>query len=90
MVWIKDRIGMGYHARNRHEILLIAKRGALPPPEPGNRPDSVVEAPRAEHSAKPSEFYEILERMYPGVPKIELFSRTSRDGWAAWGFEAAA
>ena len=88
MVWVKDKIGMGYHARNRHELLLIAKRGQFAPPEPANRPDSVVSAPRQEHSAKPSEFYAIIERMYPGVPKIELFSRGKRDGWAVWGNQA--
>ncbi len=88
MVWVKDKIGMGYHARNRHEILLIAKRGALPPPSPSNRPDSVVEAPRTAHSAKPSDFYTIIERMYPGLPKVELFSRSPRQGWDAWGFES--
>lgn len=85
MVWVKDRIGMGYHARNRHEILLIAKRGQLAPPDPSNRPDSVLEAPRLEHSAKPHDYYDLIERMYPGLPKIELFSRSPRAGWAAWG-----
>ena len=90
MVWVKDKIGMGYHARNRHKILLIAKRGALPPPAPSDRPDSVVEAPRLAHSAKPPEFHGIIERMYPGLPKIELFSRSPRQGWDAWGYEAAA
>lgn len=90
MVWVKDKIGMGYHARNRHEILLIAKRGQLAPPEPSNRPDSVVEAARQAHSAKPATFYELIERMYPNAPKVELFSRTPRDGWSVWGYEAAA
>jgi MT-A70 len=27
MVWVKDKIGMGYYARQRHELLLIGKRG---------------------------------------------------------------
>jgi len=85
MCWVKDKIGMGYYARNRHELLLIAKRGNMPVPQPSDRPDSVVSAPRQAHSAKPDEFYAIIERMYPGVPKIELFSRGKRDGWAVWG-----
>lgn len=88
MVWVKDKIGMGYHARNKHEILLIAKRGQLAPPEPVNRPASVVESPRQKHSAKPAEFYDLIERMYPALPKIELFSRSPREGWTAWGNEA--
>ena len=31
-VWVKDRIGMGYWFRGRHELLLVAKRGAVSPP----------------------------------------------------------
>ena len=42
MVWIKDKIGMGYYVRNMHEHLLIAKRGNLPPPT-DTKPASVVE-----------------------------------------------
>ena len=90
MVWIKDKIGMGYHARNQHEILLIAKRGEMAPPEPSDRPSSVLQAPRLEHSAKPLEYYDIIERMYPKQNKLELFCRSPRDGWAVWGNQAAA
>ena len=87
MVWVKDKIGMGYHVRGRHENLLIAKRGELPPPATDNRPDSVVEAPRLEHSAKPAIFYNIIDRMYPGMRKLELFGRSpeARKDWSAWG-----
>jgi N6-adenosine-specific RNA methylase IME4 len=91
MVWVKDKIGMGYHARERHEGLLIAKRGELPPPPPEARPDSVIEAPRLEHSAKPEIFYDIIDRMYPEIRKIELFSRAPsvRELWTVWGNQAA-
>lgn len=85
MVWVKDKIGMGYHARNQHELLLIAKRGEMPPPRPGEQPSSVIEAPRGEHSAKPAIFAENIERLYPEVGKIELFCRAPREGWAVWG-----
>jgi N6-adenosine-specific RNA methylase IME4 len=90
MVWVKDKIGMGYHVRGRHESLLIAKRGELPPPAAEDRPDSVIEAPRLEHSAKPLTFYDIIDRMYPGVRKLELFQREPRDGWLGWGNQAEA
>ncbi len=90
MVWVKDKIGMGYHARNQHEILLIAKRGEMAPPEPSDRPSSVLQAPRLEHSAKPLEYYDIIQRMYPTQNKLELFCRSPRDGWAVWGNQAAA
>ena len=64
MVWVKDRIGMGYYARQQHEFLLIGRRGSLPVPDPEDRPASVVTAARGEHSAKPDEFYDLIERMY--------------------------
>jgi N6-adenosine-specific RNA methylase IME4 len=88
MVWVKDKIGMGYYARQRHELLLIGKRGNLPVPDPEDRPDSVVMAPRAGHSEKPEVFYEVIERMYPTCERVELFARHPRDGWAAWGNQA--
>jgi len=87
LVWVKDKIGMGYYARQRHELLLVAAKGHLPVPEPATRPDSVIEAPRLQHSAKPPSVYDTLERMYPACPKIELFSRTEREGWTQWGNE---
>ncbi|MCH8187915.1 MAG: hypothetical protein IIB66_04285, partial [Proteobacteria bacterium] len=44
--------------------------------------DSVVDAPRLQHSAKPAEFYEIIERMYPDANRLELFLRGEpREGW---------
>lgn len=89
MVWDKDRIGMGYYARQQHELLLICTRGELPVPEPANRPHSVVRIQRDnEHSAKPHEFYSVIERMYPEYSRIELFARNKRDGWAGWGNQA--
>ena len=88
MVWIKDKIGMGYYARQQHELLLIAKRGEPPTPDPSNRPPSVLSAPRTIHSRKPPEFYGVIERMYPGLPYLELFAREARTGWTAWGNEA--
>jgi N6-adenosine-specific RNA methylase IME4/ParB-like chromosome segregation protein Spo0J len=88
LVWIKDKIGMGYWARGRHELLLVCIRGDFPTPPPEARPDSVIEAPRRAHSEKPPRAYEIIERAYPTLPKLELFARAARPGWAAWGNQA--
>ena len=88
MVWVKDKIGMGHFVRQRHELLLLATRGRIPTPATTARNDSVVEAPRGKHSEKPEVFREIIEKMYPGVPKIELFARVAPDGWDTWGKEA--
>jgi N6-adenosine-specific RNA methylase IME4 len=86
-VWVKDRIGMGYYVRGRHEFLLIATRGDASPPPEHRRRDSVIEAPRGAHSVKPDEFYELIEFMYPEATRIELFARRPREGWVAWGNE---
>jgi N6-adenosine-specific RNA methylase IME4/ParB-like chromosome segregation protein Spo0J len=88
LVWTKKWIGPGVWLRNRHELLLLARRGVYPPPEPEDRVDSVLEAPRGRHSEKPERLYELLERMYPHASKLELFARRRRPGWAAWGNEA--
>jgi N6-adenosine-specific RNA methylase IME4 len=86
-VWVKDKIGLGHFIRGQHEILLIATRGDMPCPLPANRPPSVIAAPRREHSRKPEEAYTLIETMYPALPRIELFARSGRLGWAAWGNE---
>jgi N6-adenosine-specific RNA methylase IME4 len=85
MVWVKDKLGMGHWVRQRHELLFIAIRGNMLTPPEAARPDSVIEAPRRAHSEKPHEVYELIERMYPELPKLELFARTPRPGWSAWG-----
>jgi N6-adenosine-specific RNA methylase IME4 len=61
----------------------------MPSPSPGNRPSSVIHAPRREHSRKPDEAYELIETAFSRLPKIELFARETRAGWAAWGNEIA-
>lgn len=88
-VWVKDRIGTGYWTRNQHELLLIGVRGNPPAPAPGTRESSVIQAPAAEHSAKPEIILDYVDGWYPTLPKIELNRRgPPRPGWQAWGYEA--
>jgi N6-adenosine-specific RNA methylase IME4 len=88
-VWDKQKIGMGYYFRQQHELLLVAVKGSPPTPKPENRPSSVLSYPRGKHSAKPVEVYEIIEAMYPEMPKLEMFSRNPRAGWGSWGNQSA-
>ena len=91
LTWVKKSIGLGTWVRHRHEHLLIGRRGNYPPPDPEDRPDSVIEAPRGAHSAKPALAYELIERAYPRASKLELFARgVPRSGWSAWGNEVEA
>jgi len=85
MTWVKDRApGLGWWLHTRHELLLIGSRGAVTPLE---RVDSVITAAVAEHSRKPVEAYTAIERMFPGLRRVELFARQPRAGWDVWGNE---
>lgn len=44
------------------------------------------DAPRTGHSVKPDDFYETLSRVCP-EPRIDVFSRTERQGYSSWGNE---
>ena len=83
-------IGPGYFFRQQHELLLWAARGSPPAPAPSDRVASVIRARRGAHSEKPQLVYEMIERMYPALPKLELFARGRRKGWSAWGNQAVA
>lgn len=87
LVWVKDKIGTGYYFRGKHELLLLGKKGNIPPPMEPCRPPSALIAPRKKHSKKPDEIYELIEKMYPNREYLELFARQPREGWTSWGDE---
>jgi N6-adenosine-specific RNA methylase IME4 len=87
--WVKDKRGLGFWNRNRHELLLIGTRGHIPCPSPGTQFDSVIEAPRGRHSEKPAIVRDMITAMFPNVPRLEMFARGQRvAGWDFWGNEA--
>ena len=88
-VWDREVIGPGYFFRQQHELLLLAARGSPPGPAPSDRAASVIRSRRGVHSEKPKLVYELIERMYPALPKLELFARGRREGWSARGNQAA-
>jgi N6-adenosine-specific RNA methylase IME4 len=89
LVWVKPRPVFGAYLLGQHELLLIAARGRLTPLETC-RPRSVFTGkpwhPHL-HSAKPDRQYEIIEGMFPGGARLELFARRRRAGWVSWGNE---
>ena len=87
VIWNKDKIGLGYWFRAKHELLLVGVRGEIPAPSPGTQWDSVIDAPRGEHSVKPIVFAEMIEQLFPNLPKLEMFAREARPGWSSWGNE---
>ncbi len=77
--------GLGFWTRANAELCLLATRG-----RPRRRASDVrrlIVSPRREHSRKPEEAYERIERLLEG-PYLELFARSSRPGWDSWGLEA--
>lgn len=88
--WIWDKVvaGNGFWGRDRHEILLIGKRGSPPAPLMGSQPETVFSEAKGKHSVKPDFYAETIERLYPNVPRLEMFCRSPRPGWDRWGFEA--
>ncbi|RWM19641.1 MAG: S-adenosylmethionine-binding protein [Mesorhizobium sp.] len=89
-IWDKEVAGTGYWGRDRHELLLIGRRGDIAAPLPGTQPETVHREPKGKHSAKPDYFAEQIEKLFPGVARLELFARRARPGWDRWGFEAGA
>ena len=85
------RLGLGQWSRVEHEHLLLARRGDVKVPPPSARQRSVIFAPRRAHSEKPDEAWHVIEttsRASLGeVRGAELFARTARPGWEAWGNE---
>lgn len=87
-VWDKQVAGTGYWGRDRHEILLIGRRGDIAAPLPGSQPETVYAEAKGRHSAKPDFYAETIERLFPGIARVEIFARSARPGWDVWGFES--
>lgn len=83
--WDKVVAGTGYWFRNQHELLLVGTRGKIPAPADGTQWPSIIVEKRTKHSVKPQKAYELIERYFPSLPKVELNARKRRKGWDSWG-----
>lgn len=89
LIWDKELVGTGYWFINQHEVLLVGTKGEPVAPAPGTQVRSILREKRGEHSAKPEAVAEMIERLWPSIPKIELNRRgAARPGWDVWGDEA--
>jgi N6-adenosine-specific RNA methylase IME4 len=83
-----DGRGVGFYFRNVTELVLFGVRGKNARTlAPGRTQVNLLGTRKREHSRKPDEFYDIVEACSPG-PRLEIFARGSRPGWATWGDQA--
>jgi N6-adenosine-specific RNA methylase IME4 len=79
---LRPRMGMGHWLRKEAELSLMFTRGH--PPRLSRAVREVIIEPAREHSRKPDGAYDRVQRLVHG-PHLELFARTRRPGWTAWG-----
>jgi N6-adenosine-specific RNA methylase IME4 len=93
IVWYKvrkdggpDRRGVGFYYRNVTEMILLGVRGKLRTLSAARSQENMIIQRKREHSRKPQEQYELIQRCSPG-PFLEVFARQSVPGWDVWGDE---
>jgi N6-adenosine-specific RNA methylase IME4 len=85
-VWDKVLRGTGRWFIDRHELVMVGVRGKIPCPAPGTQALSLFSERRGEPSVKPDFVAAEIDRLWPHLPKIELFRRGApRPGWNAYG-----
>lgn len=77
-------VGLGLTTRHNVELCLLGRRGNARRLAKDVR--EVILAPVREHSRKPDEVYQRIERYCAG-PYLELFARQRRPNWDCWGNE---
>ncbi|MGH9676579.1 MAG: MT-A70 family methyltransferase [Candidatus Acidiferrum sp.] len=83
-----DGRGVGFYFRNVTELVLFGIRGKNARTlSPGRRQVNLLATRKREHSRKPDELYPIIEACSAG-PRLEMFARGGRRGWAVWGNQA--
>lgn len=89
-VWDKVLGNPGnYGVQVNHEHLIVGVRGSCLPDVPTPHDDSVEVIRRSgEHSAKPEDFRQYIERHWTRGPYLELFGRERVDGWTVFGNDA--
>lgn len=94
VVWAKrrkdggpDGRGVGFYFRNVTEPILFGVRGSMRTLDPARSQVNMIESRKREHSRKPDEQYDLIQRCSPG-PYLEMFARHPQPGWTTWGDES--
>lgn len=90
-IWDKENgVDPAFTIRFTHEYLLwFYKKGdiLMPSKETRGKYTTILREPSTKYSKKPLCAYEMLENMFPESKKLEMFARSNRQGWDAWGNE---
>lgn len=79
-------MGQGFWTRANPEMCLLGTRGH--PKRLNADVRQLIVAPVMEHSRKPDEIHDAIERLVRG-PYLELYARRERDNWKTWGNQIA-
>jgi N6-adenosine-specific RNA methylase IME4 len=86
-VWDKMNHNPGQYTLSHCELCLVFKHGRIPTPRGARNIHQLVRSPRKEHSEKPIEVIQAIEKMFPHQERIELFARKEIKGWSSWGLD---
>lgn len=86
-VWDKMVHNPGQYTMSYCELCLVFKKGRIPTPRGVRNEKQLIRKLRTEHSKKPEEVRNSIEKMFPTQSKVELFARESPPGWDVWGLD---
>ncbi len=86
-IWDKMAHNPGKYTMSYCEMCLVFKRGRIPSPRGARNEKQLVRSPRGDHSVKPQEIRDAIQRMFPEQRRIELFARCKPQGWDVWGLD---
>jgi N6-adenosine-specific RNA methylase IME4 len=77
--------GLGYWTRSNAELCLLATKGNIK--RQSASVHQIIDTPIENHSKKPDIVKDKIIELIGDLPRIELFARTTADGWDSWGDE---
>lgn len=80
--------GMGRYFRGVTEHALIGTRGKVSKLVKSKSERNIILHPAMPHSQKPEALQDMLERILPKGPYLEMFARRARPGWDCVGLES--
>lgn len=82
LTWAKDKFGLGVWLRGQTEQCILAVKGS--PKINLTNQTTLLQAKVTSHSAKPDEFYNLVESLCFGS-RLDYFARKPREGWTCYG-----